>query len=133
MAGTANLTEGKQRGAGRGGSNSCPSMVDQAPNFFTRPHHRLLSFTTEPRTGDQAFYTQVLGSIQDPNYSTDLDGKDIIVTFVPSKQPTISKHCSNCKEYYELATKGLSSSFLRVSQGHRNENTVLKPTKWLRS
>lgn len=108
-------------------------MVDQVPNFFTRPHHRLLSFTTEPHTGGQAFYTQVLEGIQGPNYSTDLDNKDIIVTFVPSKRLTISKHCVNCKEYSELATKGLSFSFLGVRQGRRNENTVLKPTKWLRS
>lgn len=47
----------------------------------------------EPRTGDQAFYSQVLGDIQDPNYSPDLEGEDIIVTFVPSKRLTISKHC----------------------------------------
>lgn len=117
--------------AGRGGGNSCPSMADQALNFFARPHHRLVSFTTEPRTGDQAFYLQVLGDIQDQNYSPDLEGEDIIVTFVPSKQ--LSANTVNCKEYYQLATKGLSSAFLRVSRSHRNENTVLKPTKWLRS
>ena len=55
--------------------------------------HRIVSFTTETRTGDQAFYSQVLGDIQDPNYSPDLEGEDIIVTFVPSNWLTISKHC----------------------------------------
>lgn len=84
---TTYLTEGKQRAGQEGVSGPC--VADQAPDFFARPHHRLLSFTTEPCTGDHLLYTGLRGAL-DPNYSTDLD---IIVTVVPSKRLTISKHC----------------------------------------
>lgn len=72
----------------------------------------------------------VLGAIQDPNYSTDLDVKLLSRPFPLA----ISKHCVNSEEYYwQQKSCPLCPSPLRVSQGDRNENGVLVPSKWPRN
>jgi hypothetical protein len=69
-----------------------------------------------------------LGAIKDPNYSIDLDGKDI--TLHPFDLLGISKHCVNSEEYYwQQKPFPLHPPDLRDSQGYEDENSVLIHTK----